>query len=143
MPAAGWRRKLGAENMQKDAVMNPGVDTNVVASAFSRRYYHGLQTDPHTLAPFYHDGSLLTFEGENYQGAGAIIGKLQSITAVTYEVEETYAQPSLNGGICVLVKGTLRINQYPTRFWEFFQIMPTTEDYWILNQIFRSETYDY
>ena len=51
------------------------VDFNAVGTQFVEHYYKVISTDRGNLANLYSPESMLTFEGEQFQGAEAIVAK--------------------------------------------------------------------
>lgn len=80
--------------------------------AFADHYYSVFDSNRAGLAPLYQDSSLLTFEGEKFQGTNNIVQKLTSLPfqQVKHLVSTTDAQPSLSGGITVFVTGQLQVS---------------------------------
>ncbi|CAG8609928.1 20323_t:CDS:2 [Cetraspora pellucida] len=80
------------------------------------------------------DQSMLTFEGQSFQGAKNIIEKL---TRVQHHIATIDAQPNFQG-IFVCVTGELRVDEdNPQRFAQAFQLIPEGTSYYVLNDIFR------
>jgi len=86
---------------------------------------------------------MLTWEGQQMQGAQAIVQKLSSLPfqSCTHHVSTMDCQPSgQTGGIIVSVTGQLLVEgeQHPLKFSQVFQLMPSTPgNYFVLNDIFR------
>ncbi|CAG8759342.1 29164_t:CDS:2, partial [Gigaspora margarita] len=80
------------------------------------------------------DQSMLTFEGQQFQGANKIIEKLAK---VQHQISTIDAQPNFNG-IFVCVTGALQVDEdAPQRFAQAFQLIPEGTSYYVLNDIFR------
>ncbi|CAG8642346.1 7535_t:CDS:2 [Dentiscutata erythropus] len=116
------------------------MDPTQIATEFTNYYYNLFCTAREQLKPLYRDQSMLTFEGQPFQGANNIIEKLTSLPfqRVQHKVDTVDAQPNFNGGIFVCVTGALQSdNDQPQRFAQFFQLIPDGTSYYVLNDIFR------
>ena len=86
------------------------------------------------------DSSMLTFEGQQFQGSQAIMQKLRTVGPVTHTIGSTAIQPSSNpNAILVFVTGTIRIgNDNPLHFCELFQLVASAPGaYYVHNDLFR------
>ncbi len=65
------------------------------------------------LASLYQDASLLTFEGQKFQGAQNIIQKLTTLPfqKVAVARDTVDVQPSISGGILIFVTGKLMVRE--------------------------------
>lgn len=82
------------------------------------QYYYGLfATNRAGLASLYQDQSMLTFEGQKFQGAQQIIGKLTSLPFQKCAVQpnSTDFQPSVSGGVLVFVTGQIKVGSSGAR----------------------------
>ena len=79
--------------------------------AFLQYYYQLFETNRSALANLYQDGSMLTCEGQKFQGAQAIVGKLTSMPFNQCKVAPGSMdfQPTLNGGVIVFVTGQIQV----------------------------------
>lgn len=70
---------------------------------------------------------MLTFEGQQFQGSDAIVGKLQQVGQVSHEVKSMDVQPTQNNSaIIIFVTGMIRIGgDNPLHFCEVFQLVST------------------
>ena len=90
---------------------------------------------------------MMTFEGQPFQGAEAILGKLRSTGQVKHTVKSTDIQPSLGAGggaaaILIFVTGGVQIGgDNPLHYCEMFQLVPTGPQqpgsYYVHNCVFR------
>lgn len=87
------------------------ADPEAVGKAFLQYYYQLFESNRPGLGNLYQDASMLTFEGQKFQGAQAIVGKLSQlpfnqckVTAVSMDF-----QPSVSGGIMVFVTGSIMV----------------------------------
>ncbi len=74
-------------------------------------YYQLFETNRQSLAPLYQDASMLTFEGQKFQGAAAIVGKLSQLPfgLCKVHIASKDFQPSVSGGIMVFVTGNIAV----------------------------------
>lgn len=81
------------------------------SQAFVDHYYRTFDENRQNLTPLYQEQSLLTFQGERFQGAQAILQKLTSLAfqRCQHQLSSVDAQPSLSGGINVFVTGHLLV----------------------------------
>ncbi|KAI8148915.1 nuclear transport factor 2 [Fennellomyces sp. T-0311] len=118
------------------------ADFNEVSKAFVKFYYDTFDSNRASLLPLYRDPSMLTFEGQQFRGAQAIVEKLASLpfSKVAHRVSTIDAQPSFNdGAILVSVTGQLLVDeeQNPQMFSQAFHLVPDNGQYWVYNDIFR------
>lgn len=81
--------------------------------AFLQYFYQLFETNRAGLANLYQDASMLTFEGQKYQGAQAIVGKLSQLPFNQCKVNPVSMdfQPSVSGGIMVFVTGSIVVRR--------------------------------
>lgn len=103
------------------------TDLNSIANSFVSYYYQLFDNDRSSLKPLYKDMSMLTFEGQQFQGAENITRKLTELPfqKVKHEVVTYDAQPSnpnIPNAILVLVTGRLLVKYHFSiqRFWRIF-----------------------
>jgi hypothetical protein len=97
------------------------MDADAVAKAFVEHYYRTFDTNRPALVSLYQDGSMLTFEGQQFLGAAAIAGKLGSLPFAQchHDINTVDCQPSgPQGGMLVFVSGSLRTgpDEHPLKF---------------------------
>ncbi|CAH2049331.1 unnamed protein product [Thlaspi arvense] len=88
------------------------MDPNALAKAFVEHYYTTFDTNRPGLANLYQDGSMLTFEGQQFQGAQNIAAKLASLPfqQCQHSITTVDCQPSgPAGGMLVFVSGNLQL----------------------------------
>ena len=95
-----------------------------------------------SLQTLYKDGSMLTFEGEQFMGMQAIMQKLTTLqfSTVAHKITTCDAQPCPSGGILVMVTGDLAVDgqlDKPLKFAQTFHLMPNGASWYIHNDIFR------
>ncbi|KAK3741150.1 hypothetical protein QZH41_011828 [Actinostola sp. cb2023] len=120
--------------------MNPNF--NAVGQSFQSLYYSSFDSNRATLREVYRSSSMLTFEGDQFQGQDAITQKLTSLPfkVVQHVITTVDCQPAPNNGVLVFVVGQLKTdNDPPNGFNQAFLLMPSTgtEGYYVLNDIFR------
>ncbi|KAI0175075.1 hypothetical protein LQW54_012955 [Pestalotiopsis sp. IQ-011] len=112
-----------------------------VAKQFVTFYYSQFDSDRKQLAPLYREQSMLTFESSATQGATAIVEKLAGLPfqQVKHQVSTLDAQPSVNGGVLVLVTGQLLVDeeQRPMSYAQAFQLMPEGGSFFVFNDVFK------
>ncbi|RYP50417.1 hypothetical protein DL768_004092 [Monosporascus sp. mg162] len=112
-----------------------------IAEQFVAYYYEKFDTDRSLLSALYRDNSMLTFESAAVMGTANIVQKLVELPfrKVEHVVATRDAQPSINGGILVLVTGQLLAEgqERPFNFSQAFQLMPDGESYFVYNDIFK------
>ncbi|KAF7135951.1 hypothetical protein RHSIM_Rhsim08G0042300 [Rhododendron simsii] len=88
------------------------MDPNALSKAFVDHYYSTFDTNRPGLANLYHDASMLTFEGQQFQGAQNIAAKLASLPfqQCQHSITTVDCQPSgPAGGMIVFVSGNLQL----------------------------------
>ncbi|KIJ69654.1 hypothetical protein HYDPIDRAFT_106304 [Hydnomerulius pinastri MD-312] len=119
------------------------ADLTSVAKQFTDYYYTQFDIDRSQLAPLYRDKSMLTFEGEQFQGTGAIIEKLRGLSfgTVQHKVTTLDVQPSspTQTSLLVSVTGLLLVddNVNPLNYSQVFQLIAEDGTYYVYNDIFR------
>mmetsp|Transcript_92223 Transcript_92223/g.298269 ORF Transcript_92223/g.298269 Transcript_92223/m.298269 type:complete len:125 (-) Transcript_92223:77-451(-) len=114
-----------------------------VGEQFCQQYYQIFDTNRAGLAPLYGEQSMLTFEGEQFQGAAAIAQKLASLPfqKVRHQIVkcDCHPNPSENG-VIIFVTGNLMVddNQNPLKFAQVFYLKNgPTGSYFCQNDLFR------
>ncbi|GFP88391.1 nuclear transport factor 2 [Phtheirospermum japonicum] len=119
------------------------MDPDAVAKAFVNHYYTTFDTDRANLANLYQETSMLSFEGQKFQGAQSITAKLTSLAfqQCQHQISTVDCQPSgPAGGVLVFVSGNLQLGgeQHPLKFSQMFHLIPTPQgSFYVLNDIFR------
>eukprot|EP00440_Ansanella_granifera_P068347 gb/GFBE01074149.1/.p1 GENE.gb/GFBE01074149.1/~~gb/GFBE01074149.1/.p1 ORF type:complete len:123 (+),score=35.63 gb/GFBE01074149.1/:1-369(+) len=113
-----------------------------IGEQFCQHYYQTFDSNRAGLMPLYSDQSMLTFEGEQFQGAQNITQKLASLpfTKVQHQIVKCDCQPSMNDGVLIFVTGNLLVddNQNPLKFAQVFHLMKgPTGNYYCHNDMFR------
>lgn len=85
------------------------TDADSVGKAFLQYYYQLFESNRAGLGNLYQDGSMLTFEGQKFQGPQAIMAKLGQLpfTQCKISADTMDFQPSVSGGIMVFVTGKI------------------------------------
>ncbi|KAK2076587.1 Nuclear transport factor 2B [Prototheca wickerhamii] len=117
------------------------ADPDAVAKAFTDHYYATFDASRANLAPLYQEQSLLTFEGQKFQGTAQIIQKLTSLPfqKCQHAISSVDAQPSVAGGVNVFVTGQLITEgeSNPLKFSQVFHLAPAGGSFVVTNDIFR------
>ncbi|EFX04400.1 serine beta-lactamase-like superfamily protein [Grosmannia clavigera kw1407] len=117
------------------------ADFQTVADQFVSFYYQTFDGNRKQLQALYRDQSMLTFESASVLGAAAIVEKLGNLPfeKVTHQVSTKDAQPTMDGGLLVLVTGHLLIDeeQRPMGFSQAFQLLKDASGYFVYNDIFK------
>merc|ERR1719456_79748 len=114
-----------------------------IGEQFCAHYYQTFDTNRQALLPLYMEQSLLTFEGEQFQGSQSIVQKLCSMqfTKVQHEIVKADHQPNpMNGGVLVFVTGNLKVDDSPNplKFAEVFHLSVGGASGWyVQNLMFR------
>ncbi|XP_042432864.1 nuclear transport factor 2B-like [Zingiber officinale] len=113
------------------------------ARLFVEHYYRTFHRNPQALGGLCLDYSMLTIEGENIQGAAAIVAKIAShpFQQCAHAISTVDCQPSGHpGGVLVFVSGSLQLGgeQHPRKFSQMFHLILTPQgSFYVLNDIFR------
>ena len=86
------------------------TDFQSVGTQFVQHYYTTIDSNRANLASLYSQESMLSFEGEQYLGVEAIMGKLQSLPSMQHAAASFDYQPTVNNGIIAFVTGQLAID---------------------------------
>jgi len=118
------------------------ADFQRVATAFIEAYYKLFQDDRAQIHTLYHpDYAFLTFEGEQFSGRDQILGKYNTLPFqnVAVAVTKVDSQPTVDGGILIMVIGQLKADADPPHsFSQLFHLKPTVEGGWVIaNDVFR------
>jgi|UniRef100_A0A7S4FIK9 hypothetical protein len=111
-----------------------------IGKMFTQHYYNTFDTNRAALRDLYRDQSLMTFEGAQVQGANAIMEKFSQLTfkEVKHDVQTIDSQPSLTGGVLVMVSGQLKTDgDAPHRFCQMFHLVKEANNFWVSNDVFR------
>ena len=84
--------------------------------------------------------SMMTFEGQQFTGPQAIVGKLKQVGQVNHVVKSMDVQPSTSqSALLIFVTGTIKIGgDNPLHFSEFFQLVSTGPGaFYVHNSIMR------
>lgn len=118
-------------------------DFEAIGKKFAKIYYDTFDTNRASLAPLYESTSMLTFEGQQFQGRDDIIKKLVGLPfgTVQHIITTCDCQPSTDNGVLVFVVGQLKTdNDHPHSFSQCFHLRPQTAQtntFVVLNDMFR------
>mmetsp|Transcript_91593 Transcript_91593/g.264161 ORF Transcript_91593/g.264161 Transcript_91593/m.264161 type:complete len:124 (+) Transcript_91593:104-475(+) len=114
-----------------------------IGEQFVQHYYQTFDTSRANLASLYGETSMLTFEGEQFQGAQNITQKLAALPfqKVRHQIVkcDCHPNPSENG-VIIFVTGNLLVddNQNPLKFAQVFYLKPSpTGSFFCQNDLFR------
>jgi len=115
---------------------------NDIGPAFAQHYYNTFDTNRVNLQSLYKDGSLLTFENEQFMGMQSIMTKLTTLQfqTVVHKITTCDPQPCPSGGILVMVTGDLAVDgnvSTPLKFAQMFHLMPDGASWYVHNDVFR------
>ncbi|KAL9644285.1 hypothetical protein ABK040_005746 [Willaertia magna] len=116
------------------------ADFEQIGEAFTKHYYSVFDQNRQNIAPLYTDQSLLTWEKDQVQGRVNILKKLTELpfNSVRHDIGSIDSQPSLSGGVNILVTGNVVIdNEHPHMFCEYFHLVAENNNYFVTNHIFR------
>lgn len=112
-----------------------------VGESFAKFYYEAFDSNRASLMPLYTSESMLTFEGEQFVGAEAIVKRLTAmpVTTVAHVITTIDCQPTTASGVLVFVVGQLKTdNDRPHGFSQAFHLVPSGPgNYTVLNDLFR------
>jgi len=121
--------------------LNPNYES--IGKAFTDQYYQ-MFDNPATRAQlqalYNADQSLMSFEGQQMQGAAKIMEKLQSLTfqKIAHLITAVDCQPMFDGGILINVLGQLKTDDdIPQSFMQNFVLKPAQDSFFIEHDIFR------
>ncbi|KAH6834669.1 hypothetical protein C2S53_019811 [Perilla frutescens var. hirtella] len=116
---------------------------SIVGTYFVGQYYQMLQNQPEFVHQFYSDSStMLRIEGNTRETASAMVQIHQLVMSLSYtgiEIKTAHSLESWNGGVLVMVSGSVHIKGYNVRkkFVETFFLAPQEKGYFVLNDIFH------
>lgn len=117
------------------------ADPESVGKAFLQYYYQLFESNRQGLATLYQDASMLTFEGQKFQGPQAIVGKLAQLpfNQCKINADTMDFQPSVSGGVMVFVTGKIITEgeSAPLKFSQVFHLMPVNNSFVVTNDMFR------
>lgn len=82
----------------------------------------------------------MTFEGNQYMGKAAILEKLQSLSfqKIQHLVTAIDSQPTMDGGVLIVVLGQLKTDDDPAHtFNQTFILKPADGSFYVEHDIFR------
>lgn len=121
--------------------LNPNYEQ--IGKAFTEQYY-ALFDDaarrPQLMALYNENQSLMTFEGQQMQGAAKIMEKIASLTFknIAHIITAVDSQPTFDGGVLINVLGQLRTDEDPPQsFTQAFVLKPSGDTFFIQHDMFR------
>jgi len=121
--------------------LNPNYEQ--IGKAFTQQYYDMFdnQATRANLQQLYNaEQSLLSFEGQQMQGAAKIMEKLGSLTfqKIQHLITTVDCQPMFDGGILINVLGQLKTDEDPPHgFSQTFVLKPIGQSWFIAHDVFR------
>ncbi|XP_004343478.2 hypothetical protein CAOG_07604 [Capsaspora owczarzaki ATCC 30864] len=124
-------------------------DARAIGENFTNWYYQTFDVDREGVAAAYGADSVLTYEGEVFQGAVAIMAKLRSLSfrTVSHIITAADCQPTINNGVIVCVIGQMQVDgdDKLLAYSELFHLQwnVETNNYYIMNDCFRISVHHY
>ncbi|KAK9281929.1 hypothetical protein L1049_004837 [Liquidambar formosana] len=119
------------------------VSAAQVGSYFVGQYYRVLQGQPGLVHQFYNDASsMIRVDGDSTESALTIMQIHTLIISLNFtgiEVKTINSLDSLNGGLLVMVSGSVKTKDFSGRrkFVQTFFLSPQEKGYFVLNDIFQ------
>ncbi|VFQ82604.1 unnamed protein product [Cuscuta campestris] len=139
----GISEAAGSSKCKRKSIEMARMDPDALAKAFVEHYYSTFESNRANLAGLYHEGSMLTFEGQKILRSANIVSKLTGLPfqQCKHNVTTVDCQPSVTqGGFIVFVSGSLQLagEQHALKFSQMFHLMPTPNgSFYVHNDIFR------
>jgi len=121
--------------------LNPNYDQ--IGKAFTTQYYQLFDnpaTRPQLQQMYNAEQSLMSFEGQQMQGAAKIMEKIQTLTfqQIAHIITAIDCHPMFDGGILVNVLGQLKTDDdQPKSFMQNFVLKPSGDSFYIQHDVFR------
>jgi len=121
--------------------LNPNYET--IGKAFVEQYYAIFDDParrPQIVNLYNPEQSLMTFEGQQMQGAAKIMEKIGALTFQKIQRNFTAidTQPTFDGGVLISVLGQLKTDDDPPHgFTQTFWLKPCGDSWFIANDVFR------
>eukprot|EP00922_Rhytidocystis_sp_ex-Travisia-forbesii_P047232 GHVS01070357.1.p1 GENE.GHVS01070357.1~~GHVS01070357.1.p1 ORF type:complete len:133 (+),score=29.34 GHVS01070357.1:263-661(+) len=107
---------------------------------FAEQYFNTFTANRGGITAMFGAQSMLTWEGQQLQGAANVVKKISELPTMTYKLASLDCQPTYDNGILVVVAGDVKIddNSNAMKFMQVFVLRRTTSgSYYIFNTIFR------
>lgn len=112
-----------------------------IGKSFAKVYYDAFDNNRPSLVHLYNEGSMLTFEGDQFAGTEGIMKKLLGLPfkSVKHVLTTIDCQPTQQNGVLVFVLGQLKTDDDPPHgFSQTFHLIPSgPSNYVVLNDVFR------
>ncbi|XP_052170994.1 nuclear transport factor 2 isoform X2 [Diospyros lotus] len=114
-----------------------------VGSYFVGQYYQVLQRQPDLAHRFYTDASsMMLVDGDSSESASGMLqihALVMSLNFTGIEVKTINSLESWNGGVLVVVSGSVRAKDFSgsRKFFQTFLLAPQNKGYFVLNDIFH------
>lgn len=119
------------------------TDFETVGKQFVEHYYSTFDTGRANLGQLYAEGSMLTFENEQFLGSQNIMEKLNGLPSIKHAIITQDYQPTVNNGIIAFVTGQLAIDgsENGIPFSQIFHLqVGGQQGYYVHNDFFRQNT---
>jgi hypothetical protein len=123
------------------STLNPNYEQ--IGKAFTQQYYalfDNAATRAQLQALYNATESLMSFEGQQMQGAAKIMEKISSLTfqKIQHLITAVDCQPMFDGGILINVLGQLKTDDDPPQsFMQNFVLRPGGDSFYIQHDVFR------
>jgi len=123
------------------ATLNPQYEA--IGKAFAQQYYalfDNITARPSLASLYHHTESLMSFEGQQCQGAVKIMEKFNSLTfqKIQHLITAVDCQPMFDGGILINVIGQLKTDDDPPHtFSQTFVLKPADGSFYCQHDMFR------
>ena len=138
-----FKRQLKPQLPLVVSLLTVKMSVDEIGGAFVQHYYQTLDSNPAGLAGLYQATSTLTFEGQSFVGADAIIAKYASLGGVQHNIpqisKDVQATPG-GAALIIFVTGQLITagQTNPLLFSHVFHLVATGPgQYFISNELFR------
>ncbi|CAD7967650.1 unnamed protein product [Amoebophrya sp. A25] len=113
-----------------------------IGEQFVQHFYNTFDTNRMGLTQLYTNDSMLTFEGEAFQGQQKIMEKLNNLkfSKIAHKLTKVDCQPNpFNNGVMIFVTGDLKVDEDDNvlKFAEVFHLVPHGGSFIIINDMFR------
>ncbi|KAF9159460.1 Nuclear transport factor 2 [Actinomortierella ambigua] len=117
------------------------MDAASIATQFIKFYYDTFDTNRAALAALYRPTSMLTFEGNQFNGAADIDEKIKSLPfeRIKHQVGTQDFQLGPNGSLLVVVTGQIWFDEQPAPqlFSQTFTLIGEGSAFYVQNDVFR------
>ncbi|KAH8286849.1 hypothetical protein KR018_002024 [Drosophila ironensis] len=126
--------------------MSLNANFESIGNSFVQEFY-AVFDDPEkrtNIVNFYNpNGALMTFEGQQIEGADKILEKFKSLCfqKITRLINAVDSQPTFDGGVLITVIGRLKCDEeMPRSYSQVFYLQPNAGTFYLAHDIFRLNT---